>query len=111
MVLTIEDIRAVHLKLKREELELPDEYGTVFVRVLTLAEMNVIFSLSQSDKKTVNKKLIEISACNEDGSPLFLGEDKKLIDGLPWSVVQAIAEKAMKLSKIDKADGDDAGKD
>lgn len=110
MALTIEQIRAARTLLPRRAVEIPSLDTSVFVRGLTLAEVGEIQKEQQRKDSTalaVNRKIIEIAACNEDGSALFVGEDAKLIDGLPFAIVDAIASAAMDLSGLNK-DAEDA---
>ena len=114
MSLSIEQIRACHQSLAREEVAVPDLDGTIWGRALTLKEVTDIqvFQKRYKDEPTkVSAKVFEIAACNEDGSPMFVGEDKKLIETLPWSVIEAVSEVVLRLSKLTKVKDDEAGKD
>ena len=114
MSLSIESIRAAHQVLPRKEVPVPDLGGSIFARALTLREVSDIQELQQKHKNSNTKvpaKVFELAACNEDGSPLFVGEDKKIIDLLPWSVIEAVSDASIELSGMGKGKSDDAGKD
>lgn len=101
MPLSIEQIRAANRSVPQRSVPVPDLGGEVFVRALTLREVREIQDFQASPKSKpidVTRKIVELAASNEDGSPLFIGEDLKLIDGLPWGAVDAISEAAMDLS-------------
>ena len=112
MPLTIEQIRAAHRQLPRKEVDCPDLGGAVSVRALTLKEVREI--QDQQEKKVrpvdVTRKIVEFAACNEDGTPLFVGEDKALIDALPWGAINLMAESAMELSGMKPGAREDAEK-
>lgn len=117
MPLTIEQIRAARTTLPRREVPTPDlgDGASVWVRSLTCEEVQGVQDLIAKNRDrplVVSRRLVELAACNEDGSPLFVGEDKALIAGLPWGAVDTIADAVMVISGMKKGEkGDDAEDD
>lgn len=113
MPLTIEQIRAARNSAPRRSVEVPDLGGEVFVRPLTLKEVREIQEF-QANPKTkpvdTTKRIIELATCNEDGSALFIGEDKALIDGLTWPTIEALSEAAIELSGMKPKAAEQAAK-
>lgn len=110
MPLSIEQIRAARNAAPKLAVPVPDLGGEVTVRALTLREVREIqdYQGKPATKPVdVTRKIVELAACNEDGSPLFVGEDKALIDTLTWGTIQAISDAAMELSGM-KAGAKDA---
>lgn len=113
MPLSIEQIRAANLSLPREPVDLPDLGGSVFVRALTLREVREIQNLQSAPNSKpieITRRIVEMATCNEDGSALFVGEDSKLVDGLPWGAVDAISDAAMTLSGMKRGAADEEKK-
>lgn len=113
MPLTIEQIRAARNSAPKRAVDCPDLGGEVFVRALTLKEVREIQDFQANPKNKpidVTRKIIELSACNEDGSPLFVGEDKGLIDGLTWATVSALSEATTDISGMNKGAEEEAKK-
>lgn len=115
MPLNIEAIRAIASRTPRREVECPDLGGTVLVRGLTCEEMqnfqdNVI-AKNKDRGVFLSRRLVEMAAIDEDGSPLFAGEDKAILARLSWPAVEPIAEAIMELSGMRASAGDDAKKD
>lgn len=109
MSLSIEQIRAAKSLIPKRSVETPDLDGEVWVRALTLREVREIqeYQAKPSTRPVdVTKRFVELAACNEDGSPLFVGEDKTLIDSLTWGTIQAIANAATDISGL-KADAEE----
>ena len=88
--------------LRREAVSVPDLGGEVYVRVLTLREVGEIQHAQKdaADPLSVYPRLVMLAAVNEDGSPLFDPNDKEAVAGLPWPVVNTIAEAALRISRM-----------
>lgn len=112
MALSIERLRAT-IVLPRREVEVPDLDGTVWVRALTLKEVREIQEF-QANKRNqavdVTRRMVEVATVNEDGSPLFVGEDKALVGDLSWGTIRSISEAVSDLSGLNKDASDDAEK-
>jgi hypothetical protein len=92
--------------LTRESVEVPELGGAVLVRVLTLKEVGEIQAAQKAapDPLAVYPKLVALATVDDDGAPLFAGEDVKLIESLPWPAVNAIA---VAILRINRMSGDD----
>lgn len=102
MALTRDEIFARRSSLPTEEIEVPELGGNVRIRLLTLGEVEEIKRIQKTapDPIKIYTPIVEKSCVNEDGSPLFVGEDVKLITTLPWAALNTIVEASMKLSKL-----------
>lgn len=100
--LTRDQIFARRAALPREEIEVPELGGSVLVRILTLKEVGEINKHQKLSTDPINMypKIIALGCVNEDGSPLFAGEDIKLIDDLPWAAVNDIATAILRINKM-----------
>ena len=113
MPLTIEQIRAAYRNLPRRTIEVPELGGEVVVRGLTFKEVEEIQRLQASKASSpvgVSRRVVELAAINDDGSPLFVGEDKAIVESLAWAAIDAIASTAMDLSGMSPKADDDAKK-
>ena len=102
MTLTRDEILAKRSAAVRESLEVPELGGSVFIKVLMLREV-ADFQRTQkasSDLAILYPKIISIGCVGEDGNPLFVGEDIKLLAELPWPATDAIATAILKLNKM-----------
>lgn len=106
MLLGIAQIRQAKNSIPRRAVDIPDLGGEVLVRSLTMNEVGEIQSF-QADAKNrpidVTRRIVELACCNEDGTPMFVGEDVKLIHGLPWKAVETLSEAALDLSGMRRA--------
>lgn len=100
--LTRDQILARRAELPREEIEVPELGGSVMVRVLTLREVGEINKAQKvaADPISLYPKVVALGCVNEDGSPVFSGEDIRLIDDLPWSAVNEIATAILRINKM-----------
>jgi len=110
MALTRDQILARRAQLPREEIDVPELGGPVFIRVLTLKEVGEIQRETKAgqDPLRMYPKLIALACCDDDGKPLFVGQDIAVIDDLPWPAVDHLARAILKLNKMGP---DDAPKD
>lgn len=102
MTLSRDEIIAKRAQLPRESVEVPELGGSVLIRTLTLHEVSEVQKAQKSSKEPLSSypKLVALACIKEDGTPLFVGEDIKLIDELPWPVVDAIATAVLKLNRM-----------
>lgn len=100
--LTRDQILARRAELPREEVEVPELGGSVLVRVLTLKEVGEINKAQKVSTDPINMypKMLALGCVNEDGSPMFAGEDIRLIDDLPWAAVNDIATAVLRINKM-----------
>lgn len=102
MTLTRDQILARRAELPRESFDVPELGGEVTIRVLSLKEAGEFQRLQKVSPEVtkVYPKLVAMSCINDDGSPVFVGEDVKLIEDLPWSAVDAIAKEILYFNKM-----------
>lgn len=102
MTLTRDQILAKRAELPRESVEIPELGGSVLIRILTLKEVREIQKAQAISKEplSIYPRLVAIGCVNEDGSPLFVGEDVKMIDDLPWAATDAIARAVLRINKM-----------
>ena len=102
MSLTRDQILSKRPELPREAVSVPELGGDVYVRVLTLKEVGEI----QRDQKTnpdslrMYPRIISLGCVSEDGSSLFIGDDIKIIESLPWPAVEALATAILKINRM-----------
>ncbi|MFO0892440.1 MAG: hypothetical protein U0790_25275 [Isosphaeraceae bacterium] len=106
MALTRDQILSIRATLPREAVDVPGLGGSVFVRVLTLREVGEIQREQRdaADPMRLYPKLVAMACVGEDGSPLFVGEDVKLVEELPWPAVDAIARAVLRISRMGPED-------
>jgi hypothetical protein len=114
MTLTRDQILAKRSELPRESFDVPELGGTVTIRVLSLKEAGEFQRLQKTSPEVtkVYPKLVALSLINDDGSPVFVGEDIRLIEELPWPAVDAIAKEVLYFNKMadrPKVDGEEDG--
>jgi hypothetical protein len=102
--LSIEQIRACRANLARESVDVPELGGSITIRVLTQAEVGDMQKgvKSDQDPMAIYPRMLALACVNDDGSPLFVGEDVRVIRELPWPAVDALAKAIMKLNKIEQ---------
>lgn len=109
MPLSRDQILVNRRELPRQEIDVPELGGSVLIRTLMLREISEIQKAQKANKDNSLKiypLLLAIACITEDGKPLFVGDDVKLIDELPWPAVESIGEAIMDLNKMKKTDGD-----
>ena len=109
MTLSREEILAKRNELPRESVEIPDLGGSVTIRTLTLKEVREIQKSQQVSKEplSIYPRLVAMGCVDEKGQQLFVGEDVKLIDDLPWAATDAIAKAVLRFNKM--AGDEDSG--
>lgn len=114
MVHTIETLRQMSAPrhLPRREVRVPDVDGIVVVRALTVQEFRDVQQLTLRKKDCpdeIARRVVELGACNDDGSPLFVGEDKAILNHLTWGTVDTLQRVVIELT-IPKEDDDPKGR-
>ena len=93
--------------LKREAVDIPEWGGSIYVRELTGAERSELFALwkqDESDEKQVQDSFaitvatVRLTACAEDGKPLFNADDILRIRNLNAKVLDKIYKEAAKIN-------------
>lgn len=103
MTLTRDQILARRAALHREEVEVPDLGGSVFVRVMTLREVEQIKAIQKTsggDGLRMYAKIAELTCVDETGAPLFVGEDVKLLNELPYGALDTITRAALRINRM-----------
>lgn len=102
MALTRDQILANRPDLPREAVSVPELGGDVFVRVLTLKEVGEIQREQKAapDPLRIYPKIIALGCVSDDGSPLFVGDDIKVIESLPWPAVEVLATAILRINKM-----------
>lgn len=102
MILTRDQILAKRSELPRESVPIPELGGDVLIRILTLKEVREIQKAQSVSKEplSIYPRLVALGCVNDDGSPVFVGEDVKLIDELPWAATDAIAKAVLRINKM-----------
>lgn len=102
MTLTRDEILAKRAA-SRESIEIPDLGGSVLIKRLTLQEVSSFQRTQKAangDLAVLYPKIISIGCVGEDGIPLFVGEDIKLITELPFAAMDALATAILRLNKM-----------
>ena len=102
------------MTLKRDSVDV-DGIGVVHFREFTAREAAIFEAMAADTVDTVNRKvksgeqLFELSlytllTCmiNEDGSPMWSADDKTLLQDIPKSVIEIIADAILNLSDMGK---------
>lgn len=102
MALTRDQILSKRPELPREAVSVPELGGDVFVRVLTLKEVGEIQREQKAgtDPLRIYPKIIALGCVSENGEPLFIGDDIKVIEWLPWPGVEALATAILRINKM-----------
>lgn len=110
MALTRDQIFAARSRVQTREVDVPELGGSVLIRIVSLAEMAEVQRAPQNgrpetDAMRLYPKLIALACCNEDGTPLFVGEDVKLLGTLPWHATDTLARAILKFNRVGDEDG------
>lgn len=102
--------------LKREEVQVPEWGGSVFVRVMSGAERDWLDASSLNDQgeaKSVHDRLanyrgrlVVLTTCNEDGSSLFMLPDAEALGKKSAAALDRIVEVAQRINRMTDADVD-----
>jgi len=82
------------------------EGATVKIRAMSAGEVSKVQPLMASDNIAAGLKVFSFVVVNDDGEQLYSHKDMEAVRRLPWSLVERVAELAIKLSA---ADGDADG--
>lgn len=112
MPLTRDQIFASRAKFPTIPVDVPELGGEVLIRVVSLAEMSEVQrspmnGKAETDAIKLYPKLIAMACVNEDGTPLFVGEDVKLLGTLPWHATDTLARAILKFNRVGEEAGDD----
>lgn len=110
MTLTRDDIFAKRLDLPMTTVDIPELGGSVTIRTLTLKEVREINKLQRSTTEplSIYPRIVAIGCVDESGKPLFVGEDIKMIDDLPWAATDAIATALLRFNKMAGKEDDES---
>lgn len=112
-MLTREQIRGA-ADLPREEVQIPEWQGSVFVRTMTGTERDAWEdSLAKGKKVSLEKvraKLAVAVTCDADGKATFGPEDVDWLSEKSCAALQRIFAKASKLNALSNADMEDLAK-
>ena len=95
--------------LKKERVEIPELGGHCYVRQMSAGDKDrwdkwlhdgVVENPQGRDQKSIRAMLVVLTACHEDGSPLFTMEDIAALDGQFFPVLDRIAGKAIEINPI-----------
>lgn len=102
MTLTRDQILARRAQLPRETVEVPDLGGSVLIRGLTLKEVAAAQKAARAsaDPLSIYPHLVRTACINDDGTPVFVGEDIKALDDLPFAAVDAIARAVVRMNRL-----------
>lgn len=102
MTLTREEILAKRIELPRQIVDIPELGGSVTIRTLTLKEVREIQKLQKTNGEplSIYPRLVALGCVDDNGNALFVGEDVKEIDNLPWAATDAIAKAVLRLNKM-----------
>jgi len=102
MTLTRDQIFAKRTEVHRESVDIPELGGSVMIRTLSLKEVREIQKAQQASKEplSIYPKVVALGCVDEAGQQLFVGEDIKEIDNLPWAATDAIAKAVLRLNKM-----------
>ncbi len=101
--LSREDILSRMAEMPREEVEVPELGGTVYIRVMNLREIKEINRLRDSNPNNhlaVYPKVLLLGCCNADGSPMFQPQDIAAFDGGMWPAIDKIVKEIFYLNKV-----------
>jgi hypothetical protein len=102
LTLTRDQILAKRAELARQAVDVPELGGEVMIRTLTLKEVREIQKAQQATKEplAIYPRVVAMGCVDESGQQLFVGEDIKLIDDLPWAATDAIAKAVLRFNKM-----------
>lgn len=94
-------------KHETQTLELPQLGGKIYIKSMTIAErMNFEKRFADADGEIdaldVTVQTVIVSACNEDGEPLFTDDDADALKQLPSGVMLTIVQAANKINGLIK---------
>jgi hypothetical protein len=104
-ILSREGILSQSPILPREELEIPEWGGSIFVRMLSASERDQLEIQWERTKRVhFRARLVYYCACTAEGADLFREEDIPILGAQPTSAVARICDLAFKINKFTKDD-------
>lgn len=102
MILTRDQILAASRDYPYEDVEIPELKGTVRIRVLNLEEVEAVKKNTKPNEEPLNlyPRLIAQAVIDENGNPLFTGEDIKLIRTVLWPAADRMAREILRINKM-----------
>lgn len=92
--------------LPRQEIQIPEWEGSVWVRSLTVGERDQIdadFNTSRNKGKTpenLRSRMLIRGCCDADGKPLFSESDVVEVNKLPATILEKIFDAILKINRI-----------
>lgn len=86
-----------------EEMEVKELGGCVFVRGLTTRELRTAEqAVAKGGNSNIDLLYMQVlcAVVDEDGNKMFKGGDKSILEDLPFSVIQRLAEKVNELTGL-----------
>ena len=98
-----------------ERVEVPEWGGHVYVRSLSVAELDRFRADGERRKATAGPhdatvRLVVLAACDERGVPLFRPEDAETLRGRSVTAVERVGAAALRLNTVTEAAADAAEK-
>lgn len=105
MTLTRDEILKKRAELARQPVEVAELGGPVLIRAMTLKEVSAAQKAARATTEplALYPRLIAVACINDDGSPLFVGEDVRLIDDLPFAALDTLARAIITMNRMDEA--------
>ena len=102
MILDKDAILSKRGDMHREEFEVPELGGSIFIRIMTLKEVEDVRKVQRAntDVLRVYPRLISLACVDENGEQLFSPSDSQAISELPWPALDRIATAILKLNKM-----------
>jgi hypothetical protein len=102
-------------RLKPVAVDLPEEQGTAYVRVITARERDAFEqSMLDEDRNVsgldIRAKLCVRAWCDPDGKRIFADDDVELVSGFPATIIDRIYDAAQKLNQLRREDVEDLRK-
>jgi hypothetical protein len=108
-MLTREQILAAD-DLPREQVEVPEWGGSVWVRTLTVGQREQWEQTVERHKGNTAATIVVMTACDETGSLLFTEADIPALSAKSAGAVNRIMDVATKLAKVSKEDQEELKK-
>lgn len=109
MALTKRDILAARPKVRA--VEVPEWGGAVHLRPMNVRQvMDFMKAREQLDPAELYPLLVQLSACDDEGSPLFGPEDLDLLKAQPFALLRRVGDEALSLNGMGRGDDEAAAK-
>lgn len=116
MALSRSQILSKKENLPRQEVNIPEWEGSVWVRSLTVGERDSIdgeFNAARVKGKTpdnLRARMLIKGCCDESGKALFTEADIAEVNGLPATILEKIFDAILKINRIGAGAVEDAEK-